>query len=155
MKATLLRSLRANRPHAPARAQRRMLAILRAALADPGSHLAITPAGVSLCWADDAGQAHCLSGHGLRHLEIALPLLALGCPAIDTRPCANRRGFIGAVLAAPWPRDHRALDRAGLAAVIAYWRSHGAAIINAPGSVPLTNGVSRPPDRRLGVRSHN
>lgn len=141
MRAALLRHLRART--GSRRDLRHDTETMRAALASPGGHVQISPAGVSVEFVNAYGGASRLSGYGLDHVAIALPLIGLGLPAIDTRPCEGRDDFIRAVLAAPLcavdgkpdpvPASGKwhGLSYAPLSALVDHWRRHGAAIINA------------------------
>lgn len=140
MKSSLLRHLRAR--YRTTTGLRYAIRTMRSALASPGGHVHIGPAGVAIKYVGEYGGPARLSGYGLDHVGIAIPLLAMGLPAIDTRPCAGREGFIRAVLAAPLcavdghanplPEDGRwhGLSQVPLAALAQHWRDHGAAIIN-------------------------
>lgn len=140
MKSALLRHLRRRYTHN--RYLRDAAKTMRAALASPGGHIHIGPAGVSVEYVNHYGGCSRLSGYGLDHVTIALPLLAMGLPAIDTRACESRADFIAAVLAAPLcavdgradpPDEHgrwHGLSHAPLKALADHWRRHGAALIN-------------------------
>lgn len=140
MKTHLLRHLR--RRYARHRDIRDAVETMRAALSSPGGHVHIGPAGAGVEFVNRFGGASRLSGYGLDHVTIALPLIALGLPAIDTRRCEAREDFIRAVLAAPLcavdghadplPETGRwhGMSSAPLSALVEHWRTHGAAIIN-------------------------
>lgn len=141
MKTDLLRNLRAR---SRSRADlRHFIETMRAVLASPGGHVHIGPAGVAVEYVNSWGGCSRLSGYGLDHVRIALPLLALGVPGLDTRPCEARDDFIRAVLGAPLCAvDGRpdpepdlgwnGMSNAPLSALVDHWRRHGAAVINFP-----------------------
>lgn len=140
MKSDLLRHLRSR--VRSGRDLRYSVQTMRQALASPGGHVHIGPAGVGVEFINAYGGASRLSGYGLDHVMIALPLIALGLPTIDTRPCEAWDDFIAAVLAAPLcavdgtpdplpdTGQWHGLSHAPLGDLIAHWRRHGAAIIN-------------------------
>lgn len=141
MKVALLRHLRAR---TKSRTDlRHCVETMRAVLASPGGHVHIGPAGVAVEFVNQWGGSSRLSGYGLDHVCIALPLLALGAPGLDTRPCEARDDFIPAVLAAPLCAvDGRpdptpetgwtGMSYVPLSALVDHWRRHGAAVINFP-----------------------
>ena len=140
MKSQLLRHLRAR--YRTTTGLRYAITAMRSALASPGGHVHIGAACVAVEYLGEYGGSARLSGYGLDHVGIAMPLIALGLPAIDTRPCEGREDFLKAVLAAPLcavdgcadplpDSGHwHGLSHAPLAAVAQHWRDHGAAIIN-------------------------
>ena len=140
MNAALLRHLRA-RYHTTS-GVKSAIRTMQAALASPGGHVHIGPAGVAVEFVGESGGAARLSGSGLDHVGVAMPLLAMGLPAIDTRWCESRDDYIRAVLAAPLCAvDGRAdpmpesgqwhgMSVAPLSALVQHWRQHGAAILN-------------------------
>ena len=142
MKSDLLRHLRASGRHG--RDLRSSVQTMRQALASPGGHVHIGPAGVAIEFVGSFGGSARLFGYGLDHVAIALPLIALGLPAIDTRGCEVREDFVAAVIrcpicavdgkADPLPENGHwgGFHLAPLDAVIDHWRRHGAAILNWP-----------------------
>jgi hypothetical protein len=140
MKSELLRHLRKSGRNS--RDLRYSVRTMRQALASPGGHVHIGPAGVSIEFVGSYGGSARLSGYGLDHVAIALPLIALGLPAIDTRACEAREDFVEAVIrcpicavdgkADPLPEDGRwhGFSTAPLSVLIEHWRAYGATIIN-------------------------
>jgi hypothetical protein len=140
MKSDLLRHLRSS--ERSRRDLHHSVQTMRAALASPGGHVHIGPAGVTVEFVGLYGGSARLSGYGLDHVAIALPLIALGLPAIDTRACEAREDFVEAVIrcplcavdgkADPLPEDGRwhGFSTAPLSVLIEHWRAYGATIIN-------------------------
>lgn len=140
MKVDLLRRLR--RRYQGHRDLRDATETMRAALASPGGHVHIGPAGVGVEFVNQYGGTSRLSGYGLDHVTIALPLMAMGLAAIDTRRCEGREDFIRAVLGAPLcavdgkadpeaaTGEWHGLSRVPLAVLAGHWRRHGASVIN-------------------------
>ena len=153
MKSDLLRHLRSS--GRGGRDLRHSIQTMRLALASPGGHVHIGPAGVTVEFVGLYGGSARLLGYGLDHVAIALPLIVLGLPAIDTRACEAREDFVDAVIrcplcavdgkADPLPADGRwhGFSTAPLAAVVDHWRQHGAAILNWPAARTLARRWSR------------
>lgn len=140
MKSDLLRHLR--KTGRCARDLRYSVQTMRQALASPGGYVHIGPASVAVEFVGSFGGSARLSGYGLDHVAIALPLIALGLPAIDTRACEAREDFVEAVIrcplcavdgkADPLPEDGHwhGFNIAPRSALIDHWRAYGAHVIN-------------------------